>query len=236
MEAFVYIRVVILILFVTPAAFTEGNPYASKVSTIKYSLNKTNEKITELQGKIDGCDKAARGGYSCSGWDVFATGTDVLQWKKEIDDHKKKVKELEMDLVKAQANKDLSAAAKLDLSGAKIDVGLLLMDVKTAEVSLKAAGVGIQSLKAKFDQTILGEYTKYAIENSLKSGPGQQMICGAVASCTDTKKSKAAMTALDKKVKSFDQFRKDQLELLKKSQMSTPTPAPVNFNGGGISI
>lgn len=222
------------------AAATGVDPYQSRINAIELSIKRKTEKIADLQEKLDGCGKTARGTYNCSGWNTFSSTSDVLQWKEELKANEKEAKKLKDDLKVAMANKDINAATKITLGNQSFDAGMLLLDVKTAQTALKAANYDIQALKLKFDNSILAEYTKQTIENSLKQPKGQQLVCNAVATCSDTKKSKSAISDMEKKLKSFEDFRKAQLELLKKSEMQSDTPAkpeaPKTLEGGGISI
>ncbi len=225
-------------LFLISLANAATDPYQSKISTLQFKLKSKNDKIAELQEKLDGCSKGVRGAYVCSGWNAFASTADVLDWQKELASYKKEAETIHSDLKVAMANKDINTTAKIELAGRAIDANMLLLDVKSAQSALKTANIDIQALKLKFDQSLLGEYTKYAIENSMKSANGQKLICGAVSMCSDSKKSKSLMDDMEKKVKSFEEFRKAQLELLKRSELQEQAPAkpPQTFNGGGISI
>lgn len=225
MEVFVLLRLMVIGSFASSLALA-ATDYDRKITDARIALGATEKRISELQDKIEKCKGVEFTNYSetqtvgCSGFLNFSSKKDLAQMKADLETARGNAVKIRAEIDGQRNAKDLSAASKMELNGKAIDAQLLLADFKTAELSLKNAGVDIQALNSKFDQSILGNYTKYAIENSMKSSGGQQMICKAVSTCSDTKKANASLLDMDKKMQSFEQFRKAQLELLKKAETS----------------
>jgi hypothetical protein len=114
----------------------------------------------------------------------------------------------------------LDQEARIDLKGFQLDAKNLLMDISITKSDLQKRQLEIQTLMGVMDRSLLGEYTKYAIEQSMDSDKNKKLICETAAMCSDTKKMKSQMNSINRKVKTFEQFRKEQLALRSQSQMT----------------
>ena len=109
----------------------------------------------------------------------------------------------------------------MDLSKLSIESKDLLRDISVVKNTIATSANTLDALNQKIDTTLLGEYTQYAIEKSMKSKQMTDTVCTAVATCADTKKTKNTMDKIDKDIKSFKQFRAEAM-----SRTSTGSISP----------
>ncbi len=209
----------VLLFFYLPAFAAQESPqteavFTNRVMVLKAQLKQKQTSTDALEEKINSCKKSSgRGGsYSCDGWNgLLTTAKDIDKWKDELNIQKRQAGQLVADIQNAQAGKNLTAPAAATLNNIVIDSKLLMTDINLVKSSLIANGSEIQALNLKLDQSLLGEYTKYAIDQNMKSAESKKAVCETVSTCADTKKTGNSINLMNKKIQSFEEFKKSQL-------------------------
>lgn len=197
-------------LFSQVAAFNPS-PYRTKLAAMKNELEIKRQSATELDKKIQSCRKKPRGNSNCDGiLNGNMTNDEIAAWKEELRIQNSDIVKMEADLAKEQSKaRVVEGNGIVEIEKVKLEARHLLMNNAMLRADLSGQISDINSIMAAVDKTLIGEYTHYAIDQALKGNK----ICEAVASCADVKKSKGKIDALEKKVKSFQQFRDEQLKI-----------------------
>ena len=115
------------------------------------------------------------------------------QWNKKIDGEAEKANVAD-------------GSGKVELGRLQINGQRLLTNLALLKLEANSTEVQFQALMGQMDRTLVGEYTNYAITQAFK----RDSFCEAVNQCGgDSKKARSRLDAIDRKVKSFEEFKSD---------------------------
>lgn len=211
----------VVLFFSSPFAYGK-EPTLADLAIQKGAIVK---RLAEVQATVNSCkriDNRIGSRYQCDTWGLNN------ETEQEFNAMKKDVKTLETALESVNAKISLkrgdskleAAAAKGDVAGMPYDAKMLMLDYtrfKAEVASIKgemALTQGeINGLMTRLDKSVLGEYTRYAIEQSLKSSSNtKRAICQIAAACGESKALNSKVNEIESKLKSIDDFRRERAE------------------------
>lgn len=219
--------IILLIFLVCNLVMAQTNqgmmPFAKQA--YKDKIAALTAKQAELQKKLDTCEKwtgAGLGGenqnHPCTslGWTGFRK-VDIEQLKKDIELTAQEIRDKSSELKTKSGG--VTAAVTLDDLNTKLTAQDLLMDTQTLQLWLAQNRVQLEAINKRIDNTLLGKYTKYVAEESIKAAlNGESNVCNAVTKCGGMKKLKKQVEDYSKQIKSYPKWKAAEVEVVQPSE------------------